>query len=338
MEVLFTTGTSSKAHQINKFWSIMEKFFGQTALAVSTGVLVFMNLVGNCLVLAVVLKNKFMRTAMNFLLFNLAVADIMVGVLALPVYVFGQLYTHPGGSLGDWLCRFITGSHLLYATGIVSAFTLSAVAYERYQVVVHPMTAKEKVTKKKAFIFITLVWVAAFSMWTVAWFAVVFDESTNQCALKSEFKIPIKIFAIAYASLVFGIPFISMLTLYGRVIWELKKSQNEVCYSNQLTTAHLVKRKITFMLVAVTIIFAICWGTGAVITLVHGDYDWGGLLSRICDLLVALNSSVNCILYTLFSNQFRKGLKNVFKVCFRSHEVANGNLLVHQGNVIETKL
>ena len=194
----------------------MEKFFGQTALAVSTGVLVFMNLVGNCLVLAVVLKNKFMRTAMNFLLFNLAVADIMVGVLALPVYVFGQLYTHPGGSLGDWLCRFITGSHLLYATGIVSAFTLSAVAYERYQVVVHPMTAKEKVTKKKAFIFITLVWVAAFSMWTVAWFAVVFDESTNQCALKSEFKIPIKIFAIAYASLVFGIPFISMLTL----IWQ----------------------------------------------------------------------------------------------------------------------
>ena len=45
-------------------------------------VMVAINLLGNSLVCFVVLKNKTMRTTMNFLLVNLAVSDMIVGVFS----------------------------------------------------------------------------------------------------------------------------------------------------------------------------------------------------------------------------------------------------------------
>ena len=44
--------------------------------------MVAINLVGNSLVCLVVLKDKAMRTPMNFLLVNLAVSDMIVGVFS----------------------------------------------------------------------------------------------------------------------------------------------------------------------------------------------------------------------------------------------------------------
>ena len=45
-------------------------------------VMVAINLLGNSLVCLVVLKDKAMRTPMNFLLVNLAVSDMIVGVFS----------------------------------------------------------------------------------------------------------------------------------------------------------------------------------------------------------------------------------------------------------------
>ena len=44
--------------------------------------MVAINLIGNSLVCLVVLKDKSMRTPMNFLLVNLAVSDIIVGIFS----------------------------------------------------------------------------------------------------------------------------------------------------------------------------------------------------------------------------------------------------------------
>ena len=44
--------------------------------------MVAINLIGNSLVCLVVLKDKTMRTPMNFLLVNLAVSDIIVGIFS----------------------------------------------------------------------------------------------------------------------------------------------------------------------------------------------------------------------------------------------------------------
>ena len=242
-----------------------------------------------------------MRTPVNYLLSNLAVADIMVGVFALPgpKALGPYFYTHPRGTLGDWLCKTITGeySSLVAMALFVSTLTLSAVAYERFQAVVHPFTVKEKVTKRNVGLFIAFSWTVAFAAQIFALFAYYHNDSTTACEITYHFQNEFIVF-------------------YGRVIRELRQKQNRILNREQLALNRVHKR-ITFMLITVTVIFAATWGAGAAISswfVTYSRNNWH-LANQISALLVAINSSVNCFLYTLFSSQFRKSVKNIFQYC-----------------------
>ena len=86
---------------------------------------------------------------MNYLLVNLAVADLMVAVFFAQLHVFIHTYTHPDGLTGDVLCKLLTGGALGWVGGTSSAFTLLAVATERYYAVNYPHGNKGKLTTKK---------------------------------------------------------------------------------------------------------------------------------------------------------------------------------------------
>lgn len=53
------------------------------SILAACSIMVGVNLLGNSLVCFVVLKNKSMRTTMNFLLVNLAVSDMIVGFFSI---------------------------------------------------------------------------------------------------------------------------------------------------------------------------------------------------------------------------------------------------------------
>ena len=72
-------------------------------------VMVVTNLIGNSLVCLVVLRKKEMQTPMNYLLMNLAIADMTVAIFVSPQFIFSRAFVHPEGIAGRWLCRFITG-------------------------------------------------------------------------------------------------------------------------------------------------------------------------------------------------------------------------------------
>ena len=82
--------------------------------------------VGNVLVCLIVLQRKrfkFRRSTLDFLFLNLALADIMVAVFAIPRYVLNHAFVHPLGSVGDFLCRFVTGGNLMWTGGAASVYT-----------------------------------------------------------------------------------------------------------------------------------------------------------------------------------------------------------------------
>ena len=59
------------------------------------------NFIGNSIVYAVIIRNKFLRTPVNYL----------------PNDFAPYLYTHPGGTLGDWFCKTITGENMQLPRG-----------------------------------------------------------------------------------------------------------------------------------------------------------------------------------------------------------------------------
>ena len=79
------------------------------------------------------------------MLVNLAFADIMVALFIAPQFVLIYTFHHPNGDIGTFLCKFLTGGNLTGAAA--SAFSLVAIAFERYFAVMHPDDNTEKLTQ-----------------------------------------------------------------------------------------------------------------------------------------------------------------------------------------------
>ena len=86
---------------------------------------------------------------MNFLLLNLAVADMMVALFITPRFIFIHFFKHPDGLAGKLFCKLLTGGNFAWYGGIVSVFTLVVIAFERYYAVMYPYGNKGKLTYNK---------------------------------------------------------------------------------------------------------------------------------------------------------------------------------------------
>ena len=86
---------------------------------------------------------------MNFLLLNLAVADMMVALFIVPRFILVHFFTHPDGMTGTLFCKLLTGGNLTWIGGAASIFILVAIAFERYYAVMYPYGNKGKLTYNK---------------------------------------------------------------------------------------------------------------------------------------------------------------------------------------------
>ena len=72
------------------------------------------------------------KVPFNKYLLILAVADLMVSLLAIPIYILStDHFNHPSGTAGIILCKTVTGYFFLFWMATVSVFTLVAISCER---------------------------------------------------------------------------------------------------------------------------------------------------------------------------------------------------------------
>ena len=89
------------------------------------------------------------RIPFNYLLVNLAAADISYATFAVPNIILSHHVYHPEGLAGTLLCTTLTGGNLSWVGGRASMITLLVIAIERYFAVVHPHGNKGKLTNRK---------------------------------------------------------------------------------------------------------------------------------------------------------------------------------------------
>lgn len=87
------------------------------------------SVIGNTLVCLVIVRTPRMRTTRNFLLLNLAVADLTVALLCIPFEVVVKL-TFPKWPLGPVMCKILWPTMTSVTT--CSSATLVAISYDRY--------------------------------------------------------------------------------------------------------------------------------------------------------------------------------------------------------------
>ena len=135
--------------------------------------MVFFGVVGNGIVITIVRKTPSMHTTTNYLLMNLAVADLLTLLLCPGVYDFALTHFRINSSMGDIVCKLFAGSAIVCITFDASVLTLCLIAVERYVAIVKPFKSSSwNITSKKTGIVIVFIWVLAIiltlpdSLWT----------------------------------------------------------------------------------------------------------------------------------------------------------------------------
>ena len=103
----------------NTFWTVT---FSLTAIVVTTG---------NLVTIGIFLKTK-LRKRPHFLLISLAIADMLVGALAVPLYI--AIGVHP-----NKLLLILSFQSVDIFTGVISIFTLASISLERMHAIVWPL-------------------------------------------------------------------------------------------------------------------------------------------------------------------------------------------------------
>ena len=103
-------------------------------------IIMFGSLIGNVLVICVVIINRQMRTVTNYLIVNMAVADLLITAFSMPVTIKLLVTGHMDWSNGVFsviLCKTITFTQFLSIAS--SVLSLTAIVVDRFLAIMYPL-------------------------------------------------------------------------------------------------------------------------------------------------------------------------------------------------------
>lgn len=285
-------------------------------LSVAFSFMVLLDLVGNTLVILVFLLNKSMRTAMNRLVLNLAIADMVVAIFVAIQFVIGPMYEHIAGTKGKLLCKFITGGTLAWTAALVSVCTLVAISVERYHAVLQPLTSRSKLTKTKRKLISSGCWLAG-CLWNIPLFvAVTFRDDLGTCGERWPVAILPIVYSLGWSAVAGIIPISIMSYLYSRVVYQLWFETTPARQSASVQKATISRKRATVTVIAVSVIYVICWIPVLVMYLLAQSLPNQMVHSvdhKITILLAMFNSSINPVVYSFTSSRFRQHVAKLFR-------------------------
>ncbi|XP_076862621.1 dopamine receptor D4 related sequence [Brachyhypopomus gauderio] len=126
-------------------------------LALVCGIpLIFIIILGNVLVCLSVLTERSLKTATNYFIISLAVADLLLAVLVLPLYVYSEFL---GGkwTLSMYICDALMTMDVMLCTA--SILNLCAISVDRFIAVVVPLKYNRNQFSVRQLALITATWV-----------------------------------------------------------------------------------------------------------------------------------------------------------------------------------
>ncbi|TSL47728.1 Neuromedin-U receptor 1 [Bagarius yarrelli] len=298
---------------------------------------------GNMLTCTMIMRHCFMRTPTNFYLLSLAISDLLVLLLGLPLELY-ELWSNYPFLLGTGGCYFKIC--LFETVCFASVLNITAVSIERYLAVVHPLRVKHVMTRGHVRRVIMTLWIVSFlcalpntSLHGMTVLPPKFGQSFPESAVCSLVK-PVWIYGMIVqltAFFFFIVPVITIGILYLRIALQLHretillqndtKAWHSAAQGRTLQTTR--RRQVTKMLFVLVVVFAICWAPFH-IDRVMWSYieDWSEEQHRafeyvhlISGVFFYLSSAVNPVLYSLMSSRFRELLKEL--ACWKTEQKFN---------------
>ncbi|KAF7647040.1 hypothetical protein LDENG_00178690 [Lucifuga dentata] len=260
-----------------------------------------LGLAGNSLVIIAILKLDKMSSATTVYIFNLALADglFMVG---LPFIASQNFQKH--WMFGDTACKVV-----MVLDGInqfTSVFCLTVMSIDRYMALVNPLRFASWRTPRRAKIVSAFLWL--FSLLTILPMALHFSAERGLCMpdLGSDAW---WLGVLSYTFVMgFALPFTVMTASYAVLLLTLRSQRLRAASPNP--ESHRLERQVTKMVVAVVVVFGICWLPFYMFNFCS-LYQSGLVLTftQAFEFVVLLSYSWSCanpVLYACLSDTFRR--------------------------------
>lgn len=271
----------------------------------------------NVLVCVVIYRSKSLRIPMNNLIFNLAISDFLIGLFILPRHVLFSkpAFRHPSDTTGDYFCKFITGSGVLWTSSTASGFLLIAIAVERYTSIMI-QNRRAPLTSSHIKGVVAFCWAAGFAANLPTLIVFAYNEDADFCVENW----PSWVSAKAYVMCIFFLgtsSVIVMFVLYSKVIytlWNRQKRATEISQAARLRA----RKNITKLLVLVTFIHTVCRlpnYTTYLLAYYAPSVSYGSNMYNFTVLLILINSAVHPFMLCWNMQGFRRPLVVLFCCC-----------------------
>ena len=312
-----------------------------------------LGLAGNTLVIVVIVTRVRMRTVINILLLNLAVADLGF-VLVIPPftayeYVAGELPTS-SWALGSTVCKLlhylvnvtayvtalydVTTSPIQHAPAYVTVYTLVLIAAVRYMTIVHSARTARFRQRSRVVATLGVIWVGMLLVNTPILGAYtvqsVGDAGRHDCDLADQ-SLGRPIFATFFA-FAYVVPLCVIAVFSLLILAHLARQRSSFVAIRSGSR----QRRVTRLLVLIVLVFAVLWLPIHVHLLIafFGDIPGNSpvymTLSVVWNCLAYANSCVNPIIYNYTCKDFRAAFHSVVysccpSSCIRADEVTGVN-------------
>ncbi|XP_033125573.1 alpha-1A adrenergic receptor-like [Anneissia japonica] len=179
----------------------------------------FLVLFGNILIFLAVFTDRALRTTTVCFIVNLAVADLLLGVVVLPFA--GYQILMESWDFSDPFCDIWAATDVLCSTA--SIFGLCCIGIDRYIGVTRPLKHHLIMTKKKTLLTIGLSWACAFGVACGPLFGWRPKRDSKQCPMTDSME-----YGLFSTSISFYIPLVIVLIMYYRIYREVRKQTKAI--------------------------------------------------------------------------------------------------------------
>uniref|UniRef100_A0A8C6X509 Tachykinin receptor 2 n=1 Tax=Naja naja TaxID=35670 RepID=A0A8C6X509_NAJNA len=276
----------------------------------------------NATIIWIILSHRRMRTVTNYFIVNLALSDLLMSALNT---VFNFVYAcHNVWYFGEGFCRF--HNFVPVTAMFVSIYSMTAVSMERYMAIVYPF--KQKLSAANTKRIIGIIWLVACALAFPQFFyaQVIADHGLAKCAVSwphNHSQRQQLTYHIAVILLIYVLPLTVMFVTYSAIGITLWHNDVPGDHTTMVYYQHkiMAKKKFVRAMVAVVIIFAICWFP------YHFYFILGSIWEEVnrqkyiqqvylAVFLLAMSSAVySPIIYCCLNHRFRSGFRIAFQWC-----------------------
>ena len=287
-------------------------------------VVILLSLFGNVMVVRVVHKNRRMRTITNYLIINMALADLLTTVFnMLPTlyWIFrGFDVWAIGGWIGEIFCKLLNFAQSVSIT--VSVLTLCAIAFDRFFAIFRPL--KRVITFPVAKGIIGTTWLSSIVISGPQLYVLTStgEKGLAQCVEKwgppFDAATSPRDYTIALFFLLYALPLAVIALLYTVImlkLWRRQAPGQELTLNQE--NKDKTNRKVLKMLVTVVIVFVLSWLPLYVrmFVMFAESHRYACGLPYDMDFLTLYfghaNSAINPYIYVIFNENYRRGFKTV---------------------------